>query len=47
MYALLYLLVVTEVWNQLIDALSFREVFVAVSRVIRSLRASIPHLDLL
>lgn len=33
MYALLNLLVPTEVRNELIDARSFREVFVTVSRV--------------
>lgn len=41
------MLAITEVCNQLIDALGFREVFVTVSRLIRSLRARIPQLDLL
>lgn len=38
---------VIEVCNQLVDALGFKEVFVTVSRLTRSLRARIPQLGLL
>lgn len=47
MYGLLNLPVTTEVWNQLMDALSFREFFVTESRLIRTLGARIPQLGLL